>query len=370
MNTDDILSCLGDNKVNVNIKTNKMNEHEVFKIDGDFMNAFTNFDNIFGNFKNNKNPVCNIKINTPTGTITKTCNGDLNDALSSIPGILSNKSLANTINKAVFQALEVSKKYQEGTQNSQGQQSRTPVCSKNMQETIERDRNERDERLKQRVPNEADNILFTIASYVDKTLPLFSQIDINKKLINFRDTLLDNLKNHNDAYKQFNFRSKKISYNDVVASLRSDREDSYPLIYYASNLFKSNIILEEISKKKVVIIEFKGSETNSDQSSQNDSYIYMKDDGKEAEERIEGFKSYNEKHIDEVIEQKRNTIGIKNLKKMLVKELKTLATELNIDLYKVVNTLDTVTGKNTSKKTALLKDELVEKISSLINRSI
>ena len=77
----------------------------------------------------------------------------------------------------------------------------------------------------------------------------------------------------------------------------------------------------------------------------------------------------------ELIEKKSATIGAnnvnnKNLKKILVKDLKTLATELNIDLYKVVDTVDTVSGKTTSKKTALLKDELVEKISSLINRSI
>lgn len=350
MNHDDVLSRLGENKVNLNIKTNKMNEMDVFRDGGEVRNAFSNFDNIFGTFKNKKCPsICNIKINTPAGTVTRTYNGDINYALASMP-----PNLANTIGNVVAQAMEVTKQLAGGV-NEDGSR----VYSKKMLDTMERHQKEREERKKDLESRlaEVDPLLYTIASYIDKTLPLFSQVDINKKVNDFRDTLLENLKNHIDAYRQFNFKAKKISIDDVIKSLNKGRENIYPVIYYASNLLKSNIVCEEVLKKNEVIVEYGG---------ENDNYIYMRDDGKEAEDHPEGFRSYIMKHIDKVISHYDN----KNLKKMLVKDLKVLACELKIDIYKVVDTVDAVTGKQTVRKTALLKDELVEKISSLINRSI
>ena len=45
---------------------------------------------------------------------------------------------------------------------------------------------------------------------------------------------------------------------------------------------------------------------------------------------------------------------------MLVKDLRAIAIDLNIDIFKIVD----------GKKITLLKEEIVEKISSVINRSI
>ena len=381
-NIDNIVSGLGENKVNVDIKKNRMNEMDVFKPGGEFMNAFANFENIFGNFKNRKGgsqdqTTYNVNYNTPTGTTTRNCTtGDLSATLASIPAIANSPGLADTINNAVNQALALAMKHngQGGgnytynyttsangepqlveVPNYQNRERREP--SQKMKETMERHRLQREQRIRERSEKVLDPPLYIIAAYIDKTLSLFSKEEINKKVGEFRSTLDKNLTNHVDAYKEFKFKSQKISVEDVQCSLRRDRDSLYPLVYYASHLLKSNVIMVESSAKKTHSVEY---------DKESDKYIFMTDEllnnePQEAEER-DGFRSYSENAFKDRIKN----IDVKGLKKMLVKDLKALATDLKIDLIKTVETKNVETGVITSKKTALLKDEIIDKITALV----
>jgi hypothetical protein len=205
---------------------------------------------------------------------------------------------------------------------------------------------------------------------------LLSKEDINKKVGEFKMTLDKNLVNEVNAYKQLGFKSQKLSLDDVRDSLRVDRDTLYPLLYYASHLLKSNIVFEQTKDTekdkapKTHVLEY---------DPEVDSYIYMTDllkkaeeggNGKEepqfAEEKESGFKEVR----DSTYNNKIANIDVQKLKKMSVKDLKTLALELKIDLVKTVETVNPDTGIKTTKKAALLKEELVEKISTLIKSSI
>jgi hypothetical protein len=99
----------------------------------------------------------------------------------------------------------------------------------------------------------------------------------------------------------------------------------------------------------------------------SDKYIFFTDEllnnePQEAQERSEGFKSYSENAFKDKIKN----IDVKGLKKILLKDLKVMATDLQIDLFKTVETKNVETGVITTKKTALLKDEIIGKITALV----
>jgi hypothetical protein len=367
-----VIGNIGENKVNVDIKKNRMNEMDVFKPGGEFMNAFANFDNIFSNFKGMKG-----------GGVTNTHNisstGDLSSTLASIPAIANNPGLVETINNAVNQAMEIAMKQKSGgnftynytngqlqpEMNTYTQQKREP--NQKMKETMEKHKQQREQRNRDRSERIQDHALYIIASFIDKTLSLLSKEEINRKVGEFKSTLDKNLVNHIDAYKQLKFKAQKISLDDVRDSLRVDRDSLYPLLYYASHLLKSNIVFvqthdtEKDPAPKTHVVEY---------DSSVNTYIYMTDelegsDVQFAEDR-DGFKEL----YDSTFQTKISNIDIQKLKKMLVKDLKTLAIELKVDLSKTIETTNPETGITTTKKSPLLKEELVEKISTLINSSI
>lgn len=388
---DQIIGNIGENKVNVDIKKNRMNEMDVFKPGGEFMNAFANFENIFANFNGHSNGngrgmgtsmSTSTNGNGTTNTYTINSTGDLSKTLASIPAIANQPGLVDTINNAVNQAMAIAMKqsggggnytynYNNGELQSQPQQRREP--NQKMKETMERHKLQREQRNRDRAERIQDPCLYIIAVHVDKTLSLLSKEDINKKVGEFKLTLDKNLLNEVNAYKQLGFKTQKISIDDVRDSLRVDRDSLYPLLYYASHLLKSNIIFkqtkdtEKDKAPKTHVVEY---------DPEVDSYIYMTDmmvqvdGGKEepqfAEEKADGFAAQR----DNTYQSKIANIDVQKLKKMTVKDLKTLALELKVELVKTVETTHPDTGIKTTKKAALLKDELVEKISTLINSSI
>ena len=361
---DQVIDIIGDNKVNIDIKKNRMNEMDVFKPGGEFMNAFANFENIFANFNSTSK---GVRVgNGNTYTINGT--GDLSKTLASIPAIANQPGLVDTINNAVNQAMNIAMKQSNGgggsyTYNcSTGEQEPQPrkrELSQKMKETMERHKLQREQRNRDRVERIQDPCLYIIAVHVDKTLSLLSKEDINKKVSEFKVTLDKNLLNEVNAYKKLGFKAQKMSLDDVRDSLRVDRDNLYPLVYYAGHFLKSNVIF--VQKEKTHVMEY---------DSGVDSYIFMTDEFDSepqfAEERLEGFKEYR----DRTYKQKIADIDVQKLKKMTVKDLKTLAIELKIDIVKIVETVNQDTGIKTSKKAPLLKEELVEKISTLINSSI
>ena len=201
----------------------------------------------------------------------------------------------------------------------------------------------------------SDPLMYAIALYVDNTLSLFKVDEINAKVDAFRDTLMTNLTNHVDGYKKMKFKSQKFSLEDVKSSLLSNREDVRPLLYYASRLLMKNIVYKSNNSQNLLI----------PYDDATVSYVLF-DMTDRADPKFEDLTTgFDEVKRGEFDAKVRN-IEVEKLKKMLVKDLKQLATELGIDTSKQV--IDPNTGK--SKKTQLLKEEMIEKISDVINKNI
>lgn len=271
---DTIIKSLGQNRVTVDIKTNHMNEMNVFT-SGESQQVFNKFPNIFANFKGMKAPAPVTRRPSPP--------------------------------------------------------------------------------LQQHI---ADPLLFQVVSFVDKTISLFKTDDINKKVDEFRTTLSDNLTNHVDAYRKLKLKEVKfvniqgeytrLTVDDIRDSLAVTRKTPLPMLHYVSKLLKSNIVHEDKGSDPKYIVSYEHSESP-------DSFIKLSSNPVSASEPIEpssGFlqvlESAKAKKIEGLDEQK--------LKKMLVKDIRNLASEIGISVYKTVE----------GKRTALLKEELVAAISNLL----
>lgn len=269
---------LGPNKVTVEIKTNFMNETDVFQStvkSDEFQRAFENFPNIFGTFKN-------MKHNAPFPIPHR----------KNAPAPLSPPA------KAVI----------------------------------------------------ADPLMYQIAAYIDKTVALFKIEDINKKVDEFRETLGANLTNHVNAFKNMKLKSLKISLDDIRDSLSAARNTPYPMLMYVSKLIKTNIVIR--SKDNVILHAV---EYHDNESEAQDKYLALCEVIEESPEAPELSHGFNEV-VGRVKAEKLDGMSEQKLKKMLVKELKTLATHLGLQTSKTVD----------GKRVSLLKDELVAVIVALM----
>lgn len=190
----------------------------------------------------------------------------------------------------------------------------------------------------------SDPFMYVIASYIDKTLSLFKIEDVNKKVEEFKKQLSDNLINHNDAYRKMKLKTLGIELDDLQQQiLSSSRKEKKSTLIYVSKFLKKNIVWNGISEKPEII----------KYDEEDDNYVLLKVDSSEDRD---GFRNI----LNQELKGKVNNLSQQNLKKMLVKDLKIIAQDFKIDLFKIVD----------GKKTTLLKEELVEKISAVINRSI
>jgi hypothetical protein len=190
-----------------------------------------------------------------------------------------------------------------------------------------------------------DPFMYIVASYVDNTLTLLKPEDINKKVSEFKQTLADNLTNTTDAYKKLKLKSI-VKDVDVLKSeiLSNDRTQYDTIGSYLSKLFKRNIIISKTGSVKQTFINV----------DTDDGYLEIGDRSFIIKET--GFKDAT----IALVKQRFNIENKEKLKKLLVKDLKTIAGDLNIPTYKTID----------NKKISLLKEELVEKISSVITTII
>jgi hypothetical protein len=191
-----------------------------------------------------------------------------------------------------------------------------------------------------------DPFMYIVASYVDNTLTLLKPEDINKKVSEFKQTLADNLTNTTDAYKNLKLRSIVKDVDVLKSEILSNERIQYDMIgSYLSKLFKLNII---IARTGCVTQSFINDVDTCD------GYLEIGESG--FIKKDTGFKNA----AIAIVKQRFNIENKEKLKKLLVKDLKAIAGDLNISIYKVID----------NKKIYLLKEELVEKISSVITTII
>jgi hypothetical protein len=190
-----------------------------------------------------------------------------------------------------------------------------------------------------------DPFMYIVASYVDNTLTLLKPEDINKKVSEFKQTLADNLTNTTDAYKKLKLKSIVKDVDVLKSEILSNDRTQYDMIgSYLSKLFKRNIIISRTGSVKQTFINV----------DTDDGYLEIGDTSFIIKET--GFKDA----AIALVKQRFNIENKEKLKKLLVKDLKTIAGDLNIPTYKTID----------NKKISLLKEELVEKISSVITTII
>jgi hypothetical protein len=199
-----------------------------------------------------------------------------------------------------------------------------------------------------------DPLMFAMANYVDKTLSLFSIEEINKKVAVFKTELKTNLDNHHQAYKKLTLKTTKKTIDEIRSLIdNADRKEYEPLLVYFGRLLKKNVCF----RLDDTVCSVKVSDDN--------MYLNItecKDEKQGMKQWIQvdechGFDTALDTIVKSKVERYKN---IQNLKKILVKDLKIIAEDLGIELFKVVD----------GKKISLLKEELVDKISELVHTSI
>lgn len=185
-----------------------------------------------------------------------------------------------------------------------------------------------------------DPLLYAISFYVDHTISLFKGAEVNKKVSVFRQTLRDNLTNHNNAYKKLKL-SKKYSLEELYESLTPSRRTAQPLLTYISVLLKKNIHCPPMSP----IVYDSG----------DDNFLYIVPSVVLEDCVVEDKSGFQQVMTATAVDKAKQFAG-QNLKKTLLKDLKSIATDLNLKTTKVKD----------GKRVPLLKEELVEKISALI----
>lgn len=193
-------------------------------------------------------------------------------------------------------------------------------------------------------PTPRDPLLYSIATFMDPSLSLFKPLEIDQKVEATRAVLATNLTNQTQVYKRLDLKSRGISLEVVQEAIAAGRPCVRPLLHYVAALTNKNMVYAPPSSPVDVF--------RCDQPGQDD-YVYIVP-GQEADHRPTGFAEV----AAGAIRARAKNLGNaqQNLKKMLVKDLKAVARDLDIDLFKT-----TPEGKK-----PLLKDELVEKISAVI----
>lgn len=185
-----------------------------------------------------------------------------------------------------------------------------------------------------------DVFMYNVACYVDGTLSLLRPADINNKVHEFKKTLADNLAG---SYKKLKLSGVLKDVDEVKKEILSaERQDINTVLVYLCRLLQKNIVYND----KTHIYD-----------ANNDSYLLVDKEGLIVTDNTSGF---NKVHSS-ILDKKRDMYAerfkkTENLKKVLVKDLKNIAADLEITLHKVID----------NKKISLLKEEIIEKISSVL----
>jgi hypothetical protein len=193
-----------------------------------------------------------------------------------------------------------------------------------------------------------DFFMLAVASFVDPTMTLLKLEDQHTKTKKFVESLIENLTNHNEAYKKFKLKSLKVSVEDIKKSLSADRDTFIPALYYISHILNKNIIFSALKPKESANIFLSDDE-------EGHLRIVQDPESFTVEEKTESYKNAIMEMHKEVLQDKEK------LKKMTVTNLRTLANELGVNTYK--------TDPETNKKTLLLKEPLVEALYQVLHNT-
>lgn len=185
----------------------------------------------------------------------------------------------------------------------------------------------------------SDPLLEALACQLDPTLSLFSGPALQSKVHAFRQSLVDNLDNHHQAYKKIPFRMFKLSLDDVRSSLSNTERTQaqlLPVLLYMSHLLQSNVIMDPH------VVQY-----------DTDRYIRITQTpfGHFEFDRYEsGFRAL----AQERAAQNAQGLDEKKLNTMLVAELRDTATRFGIATCK---------KDESGKKKPLLKAELISELA-------
>lgn len=332
---DNIIEGLGANKVNIDIKTNQMNEKHIFENGDPKELPFDNFDKIFENFRQIGNqirrngyamvqqqPHLNPQLQThnmKTPFNNAPPNENINSMLSDLMDLVEHqaRSLQDSIRIAKMQKIEKAKALQDPLPQPQPQQQTQPLN---------------------------DKLLYSFMIRENNTVSLLNNEAKNKHTKQYGDLLVDNLKNESNAYKKYGFKSIGIKLEDLVLSISSQRTDVRPLLLYEAYRAGKNIVY----KDDMYMID-----------NTADSYIYLDDNDEDCMWKDRTglqviIKEYISKYVEGDVENMQQ-----KLKKKLVSDLKDLSKKLCLPLNRLED----------SKKHSLSKEEIITKICDLYNSS-
>lgn len=318
-NIQEIIQALKVNKVNVPITPNHMNEQEVFK--GVHVPLVRNFNAVFEDMLSNFKKM-------PHSSYTRTMSSSQSHTCTSMGGNMTT----------------VSQRRDHTRDHARDHTRDTKKFTANFTENIHPTKhNQSTEKIE-------DPFMYCLCCHIDKMLSLFGAAEANKKVATMKQDLCDNLTNHHQAYKKLGLKSTKNTADEIKEFILDPcRQDFKTILTYFALLMHKNMVFEQQGKDATDLIV----PTSTDE---NDSYVHVQGTLNENgtlmysfNEVPNGFRELKAARMQQKIAQYRK---VENLKKLVVKDLKEIATELEIPLIKVVE----------GKKISLLKEELVGEI--------
>ena len=303
-----IKNNLGPNKINLSINSNEYEETQAINKLYDEINGFDGIDNIVDKFRN-------LRGNKPT-------------------------NFKNNIDKMNDKNDKNDKNNKNNLSSNMISQTSTKIYENN--QTYKHDINNINN-----INNINDKLIYTIYSSIDPSITLFKPFDINIKVNAFKEELIKNL----TIAKMFKKLDLHKLYDEpeiikAIKYVKSSVKERQPMLVYLSRLINKSIVINgdnyieyienisiNASKESLIIKEING-------------------DFEIIEEELNKEKILNTKISNYL---KDNLVN--KLDKILVKELKTIAEDLEIPLFKL---------DDNNKKKPLLKNELKDLIKELI----
>ena len=303
-----IKNNLGPNKINLSINSNEYEETQAINKLYDEINGFDGIDNIVDKFRN-------LRGNKPT-------------------------NFKNNIDKMNDKNDKNDKNNKNNLSSNMISQTSTKIYENN--QTYKHDINNINN-----INNINDKLIYTIYSSIDPSITLFKPFDINIKVNAFKEELIKNL----TIAKMFKKLDLHKLYDEpeiikAIKYVKSSVKERQPMLVYISRLINKSIVINgdnyieyienisiNASKESLIIKEING-------------------DFEIIEEELNKEKILNTKISNYL---KDNLVN--KLDKILVKELKTIAEDLEIPLFKL---------DDNNKKKPLLKNELKDLIKELI----
>ena len=191
----------------------------------------------------------------------------------------------------------------------------------------------------------SDELSFKICCLIEPLNSLiYNIVDKNKKTIEFKTSLKNNLTNHNNCFKSLNLNKDCKDVSDIITSIdkpSSNIEDKRLMLIYLSKALERSIIVKQ---NNCIIF------SNISQESE-DGIVIDASNHYEITENVSNM-SIISLHIKEL----KDKNICKSIDTVLLSHLKEIALQLNIDIYKVVE----------NKRKLLLKGELKQRIIDIL----